>query len=124
MDAARGHALVRGLDHHGDAAGLQHLLDGVGDLGGELFLDLQPLGVGFHDAGELADADDAAVRQVGDVGAADDRHHVVLAMAFQPDVAQQNDLVVAVGFLERAFQQADGIHLVAGEEFLIRAHNA
>ena len=59
------------------------------------------------------------MRQVGDVRATDDRHHVVLAVALQADVAQQHDLVVAVGLLEGAFEQRDRIDVVAVEELLI-----
>jgi hypothetical protein len=46
--------------------------------------------------------DDAPVGQVADVRLADDRHHVVLAMALEADVGQHDDLVVAVDLLERA----------------------
>ncbi len=66
------------------------------------------LAVGVHHARQLADADHPAVRQVGDVGPADDRHHVVLAVAFQADVAQQDDLVVALNLLEGPLQQWTG----------------
>src|SRR6056297_4117600 len=41
VDAAGGHALVLGLDHHADALRLQHVLDGIGDLGGHLLLHLE-----------------------------------------------------------------------------------
>ena len=102
VHAARGHALVRRLDHHGDAARLQHFLHGVGDLGRELLLDLQALGEGIDHARELADADHALVRQVADMDLADDRHHVVLAVGFEADVAQHHDLVVALDLLEGA----------------------
>src|SRR6185437_2821329 len=124
VDAARCHALVRRLDHHRDAARLQHVLNGVGDLRRQLLLDLQALGIGVHHPGELADADDAGARKVGDVGTADDRAEMVLAMAFDADVAQQHDLVVAVGLLEGAFQNGDRVFLVAGEELGERAHHA
>ena len=62
VDAAGGHAGVAGLDHHGDALGLEMLADAVGDLGGEPFLDLQPPGEAVEDAGELRDADHPVVR--------------------------------------------------------------
>jgi len=45
MHAARGHALVRGIDDDADSARLQHILDGIGDLGGQFLLDLQPAGI-------------------------------------------------------------------------------
>ena len=123
VDPARGHALVLRLDDHRHAARIEHLLDRVGDLRGQLFLDLQPLGIGVDQPGQLADAHHAPVRQIGHVGAPDDRHHVVLAIALQPDVAQQHDLVVAVGLLERALEQGRRIDVVAGEELLVGTHH-
>ena len=68
VDATGGHALVCGLDHHGDTARLQHLLDRVGDLRGELLLDLQALGIALHHPGELADPHYPPMRQIGHVG--------------------------------------------------------
>ena len=56
--------------------------------------------------------------------AADDRRHMMLARAFQPDVAQQDDFVVAVGFLERAFEQGDGVDGITDEELLIGTGDA
>ena len=66
-----------------------------GDLRGHLFLHLEAARVGLDHARELADADDLAVGQVADVRAADDRRHVVLAVALELDVAQHDHLVVA-----------------------------
>ena len=40
-DAARGHALMLGIDQNGNALWLQNLLDTVGDLRGQGFLGLQ-----------------------------------------------------------------------------------
>jgi len=124
VHAARGHALVRRLNHHRDAARLQHLQDRVGDLRRQLLLDLEALRISLHHPRQLADADDAAMRQVGDMRAAGNRHHVVLAMALQPDVAQQDDFVVAVGFLEGAFQQRHRVDGIAFIELLVRPHHA
>ena len=54
---------------------------------------------------------------------ADDRCDVMLAMALEADVAQDDDLVIAVGLLEGALQKLDGIGVVAGEIFLIGARD-
>jgi hypothetical protein len=110
---------VAGLDDDRDAARLQHVVDRVGDLRRQLLLDLQPARIGIHDPRKLADADDAPVRQIGDVRAPDDRHHVVLAMAFHPDVAEQNDLVVAVNLLERPLEHRRRVGLITGEKLLV-----
>ncbi len=49
---------------------------------------------------------------------------MVLAIAFEPDVAQQDDFVIAFDFLEGPLQQADRIDLVAGEQLAIGAGDA
>jgi hypothetical protein len=84
--------------------GLQGVFDAVGDLRGELFLHLEAAGEAVDHAGQLADADDAVGRQIADVRAADDRRHVMLAVALELDVAQHDHLVVAFDFLEGAAQ--------------------
>ena len=55
---------------------------------------------------------------------ADDRRDVVLAMQFEADVLQRDDLVVTIGFLEGALQQRYRIHAIAAEELLVGAHDA
>src|SRR3546814_191625 len=79
VDAARGHAFVGGLDHHADAAWLEHAFDHRGDLRGHLFLHLEAARIGFDHARKLADAHHLAVGQVAAVGLAADRRPVVFA---------------------------------------------
>ena len=105
MDAARRHALMRRLDHHGDALGLQNMLDAIGDLRAHLLLHLQAARIGIHHAGELGDADHLAVRQIADMGAPDDRRQMMLAMRFEPDVAQHHHFVIALDLLEGALKK-------------------
>ena len=102
--------------------GLQHLVERVGDLRGHLFLDLQPLGIDVDEPRQFRDADDAVVRQIGDMHLADDRRDVVLAMRLEADVLQQDDLVIAVGLLEGALQQRHRVLVVAAEIFAVGAH--
>jgi hypothetical protein len=52
-DAANRHAGVLGLDQHGDAVRLEHVLDGRRHLRGELLLGLQPARIDVDHAGEL-----------------------------------------------------------------------
>src|SRR6185503_11434729 len=66
---------------------------------------------------------DALVREVAHVRLADDRHHVVLAVALEADVGHDDHLVVALDLAERAGEHVAGILLVAGEEFLVGAHH-
>src|SRR6185312_13307293 len=120
VHAARGHALVRGVDDDGDAGRLQVVLDALRDLRGQRLLHLQALGIGLDDTRQLADADHAVRRQVTDVGAADDGRQVVLAVAFKVDAAQHDHLVVAGHFLERAAEVFARIDAVAAEPFAIR----
>ena len=124
MDAARGHALMRRFNHHGHTLGLQHLFDGIRHLCRQLFLDLQPLGINFQNARQLADAHHAALRQVSDMRATNDRHHVVFAMAFHADVAQDHHFIIAIGFFEGPREQIHRVRLIAGKEFLIGAGDA
>ena len=124
MHAARRHAVMRRLDDDADALRLEDVIDGVGDLRRHLFLDLQTLGIDVDDARQLADADHAAVGNVGHPGLADDRRHVVLAMALEADAAQHDHLVIAFGLLEGLLQDLGGVLTVAREELLERARHA
>ena len=99
-------------------------LNGVGDLLGELLLHLQALGVHVDHARELAQADDAAVRDVRDVRLADEGHHVVLAVAVELDVAHQHELVVAFDLLEGLREIVPGVELVAGKVLGVRSNDA
>src|SRR5215212_1306162 len=96
---ARRHALMLGLDQHGNAARPQRAFDGIGDLGGHGLLRLQALGEDLDHARNLGDADDAAAGQVGHVSHAEERGDVVLAVAFDADVAQHHEIVIAARFL-------------------------
>ena len=94
----------------------------VGDLAGELLLDLRAARVGLDEARELAESDDASVRDVADVGLAVERHEVVLADAVEGDVAQDHHLLVAD--VELHLEQALGIDAESLEEFAVHAGDA
>src|SRR5690606_15893055 len=119
VHAAGGHALVRADHDHAHALRLQHVLAGVGDLRSPLLLHLEAARVGVHHPGQLADAHDLARRQVAHVDPADDRGHVVLAVAFVLDVAQHDHLVVAGHLLEGAGQVLARVLAVAAEPVAI-----
>jgi len=114
---------MRRFDHYRDALRLEHLVERIGDLRRHLLLDLQPLGVDLDKPRQLRDADHPIVRQVGDVDLADDRRDVVLAVRFEADVLQHDDLVIPVHLLEGALQQRHRILVVAAEELGVRAHH-
>jgi hypothetical protein len=52
-DTARCHALMLGIDHHGNAARLQNRMDTGSHLRGQRFLRLQAAGVTVQNAGQL-----------------------------------------------------------------------
>src|SRR4051794_24790668 len=122
--AAGGHAVMHSLDNHADALRLENVVDRVGDLRGHLFLDLQAPGVDVHHAGQLGDADHAAVWNVSNPGPPDDRRHVMLAMAFEADVPQHDHFIVAFGFLKSLFQDFYRVLAVASEKLLERPGHA
>src|SRR5262249_10215220 len=122
--AARGHAFVAGVDHHADAAWAQRVFDAMGDLRGELFLHLEAAGEAVPPAGHASGADYTGRGDVGSVGAAADRRHVVFAVAFELDVAQHDHLVVAFHFLEGAAQVLGRVFVIALEPVRIGLHHA
>jgi len=85
---------------------------------------LEPLRIDIDEPRELRDADDALVRQIGDMRPADDRRDMMLAMALETDVLQDDHLVVAIGLFEGALELLDRIGLIAGEKFLVSACHA
>ena len=115
VDAARRHAGMGRFDHDRDAFGLEHLVERLGDLVGQPFLELEPTGVGIDQPGKLGDADDAALRTVGHVSDAADLGEMMLAGRDNRNVAQQDGLVIAFSLGEGPAQQRFGIDAVASE---------
>jgi hypothetical protein len=73
----------------------------------------------LHHAGDLGKAQHPAVRKVGDMRLADDRHHMVLAMREERNVFHQHHVVIAGDFLEGAAEHVLGGKVIAGEELAI-----
>ena len=119
LHAAHRHAGVLGLDHHGDAARLQDLVDRGRDLRGQVLLRLQAPRVDVDQPRDLGQADDAPDRHIGDMRLAGERHHVMLAMRIERNIAHQHEVVVAAGFREGAVEHLGRAFLVAGEQLLI-----
>ena len=95
MHAACGHAIVRCPNEHAHAARFKHIVDGVGNLSCEFFLDLQTFGKCFNNPGEFADAYHAPIGHVTNPRPSQDRRHVMLAKAFEANAAQHNQFVIA-----------------------------
>src|SRR5271166_1567155 len=110
--------MVSRLDHRGDTLRLQHLLNGVGDLRRQAFLDLQPLGINLNDARKLGNTYHAAIRHIGDPGTTNDRRNVMFAMTFERNTAENDHLVIAVRLLEGLLKDQLGVLTVAGKVFL------
>ena len=94
-------------------------MDAIGDLRVHLLLHLQAARIGVHHAGELGNADDLPVRQIADMGAADDRRKMMLAMRLKADIAQHDHLVIAFDLFEGTLKENDRIVGIAGKPILI-----
>ncbi len=70
-------------------------------------------------ARELGEPDDALDREIGDVRAADDRHHVVLAVRIEGDVAHHDHVVEGADLAEGTVEHLVGVFLVAAEELFV-----
>ena len=77
------------------------------DLHGEPLLHLEPAREHLDEARDLREPDDAAVRDVRDVDAPEERQQVVLAQAVEVDVLHEDHLVVA-DLEQRVVQDRDG----------------
>ncbi len=55
---------------------------------------------------------------------AHERHHVVLAMGRELDVAHEDHVVVAFDFLEHRAENVVGILMIAAEELFVGLHHA
>lgn len=110
------------LQHHAGAAGIQFLHHQIGDLLRHPLLHLRPFRDDLHDAGQLAQADDLAVRDIGDVGLAEERQQMVFAHAFEVDVLHEDHFVVF--FDEGLAEDLGGVLMQSREQFLIHAGDA
>ena len=82
------------LDDDRDPERMQRLLDAVADLYGQALLDLEPAGVGLHDASDLAQSGNLSVRNVCHMSLADEGAHMVFAHRVQLDILDDDHLLV------------------------------
>src|SRR5436305_6222801 len=94
---AHHHAEMAGFDDDAHALRLDYLLNTLGDLGGEALLDLQTAGEQLELAGNFAEADDLAIRDIGDVNFSEEWKHVMFAKAEHLDVFDDDHFVVGDG---------------------------
>src|SRR6266436_6199506 len=117
FDATHLHAEMAGFDDHADALRRDLFLDGLRDLAGQALLNLQAPREGVHQTSDLAEPQNALVREIGHMGLAEKRQQVVFAKAKELDVLHDDHLVV--GHAERrAIQYMIQVLVVtAGQEF-------
>src|SRR5262245_14662014 len=124
LDPAQRHAHVLGLDHHGNAARIEDLLDRGRDLRGHVLLGLQASRIDVDEARELGEPDHAIDRLVGDMRLAHEWHHVMLALAIEGDVAHQHEVVVSADLVEGAVEHLGRALAIAAVELLIGIDDA
>ena len=100
MHAACSHALVARVNDDSNTFGPQNFVDGVSNLGCHFLLNLKTLGKRVDNPSQFADAYYSFIRQVTNMSAADDWHHVVLAMGLETDPAQNDQFVIAICFFK------------------------
>ena len=96
LDATRFHAQVTRSDDNANTLRLQVFLEGIGDLIGQAFLNLQATGEGIDHTRQLAQSDDLAVRNISNGRRAEERGHVVLAMRIERNVLDDHHLVATI----------------------------
>ena len=101
------------LDHYSDAARIELSVNGMDNLGSQVFLGLQTAREDFDYAGQLRQAHNAIIRQVGNVDMAVERNHMVLAMGEKLDISYQYNVVIAADIRKRALQCLATVRLVA-----------
>ena len=77
---------MSGVNDDADAGRLQHVHDGVGDLVGQSFLDLEAAGEHLHDPRQLRQSHDPPCRDVGHVRPAIEWKEMMLAEGVELDV--------------------------------------
>ena len=88
------HASMRCFNDNGHPYRVERVLDAVPYLYCEPLLHLEPACIGLYDPGNLAQPCDIAVRYIGHMSLADERHDVVLACGIQLYVLHQHHLLV------------------------------
>jgi hypothetical protein len=112
------------LEHHGDAARLENLLDRGRDLRGQVLLGLQPPRIDVDQPRDLGEPDHALHRHIGDMRLADERGDVVLAVRGERDIADQHRLVVRADLREGAVEHVGRALAVAAEQLFVGIDDA
>src|SRR3989338_1133233 len=123
LDPAHADAEVFRLHHYPYPERLEFLEQGVRYLHGKPLLHLQAAGEGLHEARYFRKANDAAVRDIGDMGLPEEGQHVVLAERIESYVLDDDHLAV-IGLEESAVEDLIYVGVVAGSYFAQRPGDA
>jgi hypothetical protein len=102
----------------------EHAAQAFRNLGRHFFLNLKTLCIDVDKASELRDSNNAIAGKIANVDAADDRRHMMFAVRFELDVAQQHDLIVTSDFFEGSLQVFTRIFKITRKPFFISAYDA
>lgn len=106
-----------GFNNNANAESTSDLFNGIGDLGGEVFLYLQAPGVHIDNASNFRQANDFAVGNIGNVTNTDKGQQVVLTQGVELNVFDDNHLAGITGE-EGVVDHLIKIEMVAlGEKF-------
>src|SRR5712691_9721414 len=100
FDAAHHHAKMFRFYHHRDTRRLQARHERLGDLSGEIFLNLQTPRINIDNPRHFGEANDFSVWNVSDVRAPDEWQQMVLAQRVKLNVFDQDDFA-RVGIEDR-----------------------
>src|ERR1700759_508818 len=109
------------LEDNGYALGHQSVLNDLGDLCGQSFLNLQSFGESLHDARQLGNSDHSSIWHIGYPRPADDWRNIMFAMAIEGYSTQNNHFIISVRLLECRRQDLCGIGGIAREVFFERS---
>ncbi len=110
---------MRGLQHDADATCVEFAHEQIGQFLRHPLLNLRPTSQHLDGSCQLAQADDLAIGQVGDVGLAQEGEQVMLAHRLEADVPDQDHLIVLDR--ERLLEQFAGVLVQAGEDLGVHA---
>lgn len=103
LNAACRHATMGGTDHDADALGLEVFNYGICDLNGRPLLNLEPTREDLDETSELGETNDFAIRDISNVGVANDVGKMVFAFGDERDVVDNNHFVIAMGAVLKRF---------------------
>src|SRR6266850_6205751 len=94
FNAAHLHTQVACFDDHTHTLGTNFFLNGLCDLAGHALLNLQPASEHVYQAGDFAQSEHTLVRQVSDMGLAEEREQVVFAKTEEFNVLHHHHFIV------------------------------